>query len=490
MQRLPHGRRARFSLTWNGHVTEAREGDTVAAALHAAGITSVARSRRRHRPIGSSGTFIAGTLASVDGRPNVRLDREPAKPGLDVRMQHVWPRADLDLLSLARLLPARMTYAGFEHTNLMPSGTRRFEIWERLLRFMAGVADAPPAPAERTAPKGARVAVDTVVIGGGPAGRTAASAAAQRGERVMLISRGTAPGQSAARMGASAGELDHRVDVRGGMDAFGIYRDGAFVAAAPLDGRAGALVVEPKKIVLATGRRSCPPLIPGADLPGVMDAATALALAVDCAVAPGTQVAVIGTGAETEVARRLRDLGVNVVATAPAAALRRITGRNAVTGIETDRLISCDALVHAGPWRPDPALAFMAGCDGLLQLRDAPLLSGVSLAGSAGETAEPIILGPAPRDAAFVCPCMDVTVAEILHHVRKGETDVEVLKRLTACGMGPCQGVPCWDQLAALLADELGGAPADYGHPTYRGPRRGLTVAQAAGLDGLVEPDR
>jgi hypothetical protein len=85
---------------------------------------------------------------------------------------------------------------------------------------------------------------------------------------------------------------------------------------------------------------------------------------------------------------------------------------------------------------------------------------------------------------------MDVTVAEILHHVRKGETDVEVLKRLTACGMGPCQGVPCWDQLAALLADELGGAPADYGHPTYRGPRRGLTVAQAAGIDGLVEPDR
>ena len=490
MQRLPHARTARVAFTWNGHAVEGREGDTVGAALHAAGITALGRSRKRHRSIGLSGSFVSGSLATVEARPNVRLDREPLTAGLAVRMQNIWPSADLDLLSLARLLPARMTYAGFEHTSLMPSGTRRFEVWEKLLRFMAGAADAPPAPNQRTAPKGTRVAVDTVVVGGGPAGRIAASAAAQRGERVMLISRGQTPGQSAARMGGILTELDHRVDVRSGLEAFGIYRDGAFVAAAPMDGTTGALVVEPKMIVLATGRRSCPPLIPGADLPGVMDAATALALAVDCAVAPGAQVAVIGTGAETEVARRLRDLGVDVVATAPAAALRRITGRNAVTGIETDRLIACDALVHAGPWRPDPALAFMAGCDGLLQLRGAPLLSGVSIVGSAGEAAEPIILGPWPHDAAFVCPCMDVTVAEILHHVRKGETDVEVLKRLTACGMGPCQGVPCWDQLAALLADELGGAPADYGHPTYRGPRRGLTVAQAAGLDGLVEPDR
>lgn len=490
MHRLPHARTARVPFTWNGHPIDAREGDTVGAALHAAGITTLARSRKRHRPIGLSGAFVAGALATVDGRPNVRLDREPVAAGLDVRMQNTWPRADLDLLSLARLLPARMTYAGFEHTNWMPSGTRRFELWERMLRFMAGVADAPPAPDERTAPKGTRVAVDTVVVGGGPAGRTAASAAAQCGERVILISRGTMPGQAAARMGGSLPELDHRVDVRGGLEAFGIYRDGAFLAAAPMDGRTGALVVEPKKIVLATGRRSCPPVMPGADLPGVMDAPTALMLAADCGVAPGTQVVVIGTGAEVEVARRLRDLGVNVAATAPAESLRRIIGRNAVTGIETNRLISCDALVHAGPWRPDPALAFMAGCDGLLQLRDAPLLSSVALAGSAGDAAEPVILGSEPRDAAFVCPCMDVTVAEILHHVRKGETDVEVLKRLTACGMGPCQGVPCWDQLAALLAEVAGGAPMDYGHPTYRGPRRGLTVAQAAGLDGLVEPDR
>ncbi|MCX7355521.1 MAG: 2Fe-2S iron-sulfur cluster-binding protein [Alphaproteobacteria bacterium] len=490
MQRLSHARPARVAFTWNGHAIEGREGDTVGAALHAASITTLGRSRKHHRPIGLSGSFVSGSLATVDTRPNVRLDREPLAAGLTVRMQNTWPSADLNLLSLARLLPARMTYAGFEHTNLMPSGTRRFEVWEKLLRFMAGVADAPSAPNERTAPKGARVAVDTVVVAGGPAGRIAASAAAQRGERVMLISRGSTPGESAARMVGSLPELDHRVETRGGLEAFGIYRDGAFVAAAPLDGRVGALVIAPKKIVLATGRRSCPPLMPGADLPGVMDAATALSLAVDCAVAPGMQVAVIGTGAEIEVARRLRDLGVHVVATAPTQSLRRITGHNAVTGIETDRLITCDALVHAGPWRPDPALAFMAGCDGLLQLRDAPHLSGVSLAGGAGDAAEPIILGPGPRDAAFVCPCMDVTVAEILHHVRRGETDVEVLKRLTACGMGPCQGVPCWDQLAALLAEEVGGAPADYGHPTYRGPRRGLTVAQAAGLDGLVEPDR
>lgn len=252
MQRLPHARTARAPFTWNGHPIKAREGDTIGTALHAAGITTLARSRKRHRPIGLSGSFIAGSLATVNGRPNVRLDHEPVVAGLDVRMQNTWPRADLDLLSLARLLPARMTYAGFEHTNLMPSGTRRFEVWEKLLRFMAGVADAPPAQDDGTAPRDTRVTVDTVVIGGGSAGRIAASAAAQRGERVMLISRSHTPGHSAARMGGSVPELDHRIDVRGGLEVFGVYRDGAFVAAAPMDDRTGALVVEPKRIVLAT----------------------------------------------------------------------------------------------------------------------------------------------------------------------------------------------------------------------------------------------
>jgi len=49
--------------------------------------------------------------------------------------------------------------------------------------------------------------------------------------------------------------------------------------------------------------------------------------------------------------------------------------------------------------------------------------------------------------------------------------------------------MPCWDNLAAALA-HLTGQPAEsFGHPSYRAPRAGLTLAQAAGLADLVAPE-
>jgi hypothetical protein len=85
---------------------------------------------------------------------------------------------------------------------------------------------------------------------------------------------------------------------------------------------------------------------------------------------------------------------------------------------------------------------------------------------------------------------MDVEVAEIRALVAKGETHVEVLKRLTGCGMGPCQGTPCWDYLAAALGALTGTPPERHGHPSYRPPRGGITLGQAAGLADLVEAER
>ena len=73
--------------------------------------------------------------------------------------------------------------------------------------------------------------------------------------------------------------------------------------------------------------------------------------------------------------------------------------------------------------------------------------------------------------------------------VSDGETHVEVLKRLTGCGMGPCQGTPCWDYLGAALEHLTGQAAASFGHPSYRAPRGGLLLALAGGLADLVEPE-
>jgi bacterioferritin-associated ferredoxin len=84
---------------------------------------------------------------------------------------------------------------------------------------------------------------------------------------------------------------------------------------------------------------------------------------------------------------------------------------------------------------------------------------------------------------------MDVTVGEIRDLVDAGITHVEELKRLTGCGMGPCQGFPCWDLMAAALAEITAEPAASFGHPSYRPPRGTLSIAQAAGLADLVTPE-
>ena len=56
--------------------------------------------------------------------------------------------------------------------------------------------------------------------------------------------------------------------------------------------------------------------------------------------------------------------------------------------------------------------------------------------------------------------------------------------------MGPCQGFPCLDKLAAVLAQRTGEETSHFNQPTYRTPRAANALAQAAGLAGLVEPER
>jgi NADPH-dependent 2,4-dienoyl-CoA reductase/sulfur reductase-like enzyme len=465
-------------------------GDTVAAALYALGIRSLARSRKRHRPLGLSGSFLSGVLGRVNGRPNVRLDLEPVVPGLEACMQNTWPSPRLDLLALAQLLPSHWLRSGFEHTSLLPSGDWRFEAWERLLAFLAGMSPPPDARLPIAVRPGRRVSVDAVVVGGGPAGRAAANDAARTGARVTLVSRSALPGRYARALGISLPELDARVEVIGEADVVGLYREGALVVAAPHRHDEGAVILESKHVVLATGRRSLPPVVPGNDLPGVLDAYTAMILAHDHGVTPGRAVAVIGTGEEALVAERLKALGVAVAHVGPVAEVRRIVGRRGVSGIELDRTVACDALVHAGPWSADPGLQFQAEAEGLRQLLPGKGTERVAAVGAAAAPGEPPALAAAHIDEALVCSCMDVTAGEVLDGIRQGEADPEVLKRLTACGMGPCQGMPCWEALRALIARETGRKVEEIGRPSHRPPRRGLTVAQAAGLHGLVEPDR
>jgi bacterioferritin-associated ferredoxin len=440
------------------------------------------RSRKFHRPQGLGGVFIAGVKAQVDGLPNRRLDQTPAKPGLSIRMQNTWPNGRLDVLRLAGLIPRRLLRGGFEHPAWLPGGSRRFQLWESFLRFMAGGAPTDPA-LTGTALAGERRTVDVAIVGGGPAGRKAAIDAAASGASVLVVSRGRA---TAAALGAALPDLPKGALLLGGWEACGLYRRGTLLLCTPLDG-GPAKLIEAKRLILATGRRSIPPLVSGADLPGVLDLATAISL-LDQKIDLGRAV-LIGTGDLAALRETLTGMGALIMATHPAASLWRVSGRNRVERAEFEAgSMECDAVVHAGPWRSDPALPFQATADGEFRLGANALPTHIEIVGSAAAGDEAIVHGPTLDDHAFVCPCMDVSVGEIRDLVESGITHVEELKRLTGCGMGPCQGFPCWDLLAAALAEITGEAAISFGHPSFRPPRGALSIAQAAGLADLVAP--
>src|SRR5688572_1340386 len=80
-------RGAPFTVTLDGAVLTAHEGETVLAVLWAAGIRSFRLTARTRQPRG----FFCGMgtcfdcLVTIDGRSSVRACVEPARPGMAIR---------------------------------------------------------------------------------------------------------------------------------------------------------------------------------------------------------------------------------------------------------------------------------------------------------------------------------------------------------------------------------------------------------------------
>ena len=220
----------------------------------------------------------------------------------------------------------------------------------------------------------------------------------------------------------------------------------------------------------------------------VLDARTGLHLAARYGVPPGNKILVAGSNKGRAIAERLIALGCNVIDFIEASSIERILGHRSISGVVTKgRTIKCDCLIHAGPWRTDPALPFQASADGDLRLVAGESPSHVHKVGACNEEDEDITFGPALNRDSLVCPCMDVTVDEVIDLIDQNITHVEELKRRTTCGMGTCQGVPCWDYLAAVIAHVSGKPIHEIGHPSYRPPRAAITFGQAAGLVDVTE---
>src|SRR5580698_5328094 len=176
-------------------------GDTLASALLANGIHLVGRSFKYHRPRGilSAGSEEPNALVTIDrgeGRvtPNLRATTIELYDGLKARTQNAWPSVRFDLGAIAGLA-APLLSAGFYYKTFKWPASFWKRLYEPAIRAAAGMGIAPTEPdPDRYAQRYAHC--DVLVIGAGPAGLAAASAASKHGDRVIICDERAAVGGS------------------------------------------------------------------------------------------------------------------------------------------------------------------------------------------------------------------------------------------------------------------------------------------------------
>jgi len=199
------------------------------------------------------------------------------------------------------------------------------------------------------------------------------------------------------------------------------------------------LHVQADEVVVATGTVEVHPAVPGNRLAGILTKRAAerlLAAGVDLG-----RVATVGP----ELSRFEGDDAGRV--------------RAVVTSDETTT--ECDTAVVDLGLAPRDLLARMAPG------------GTVSTAGAAGDDF-PL---PAPTSAGVVCGCMGTTVADLATAWAKGYTDIELLKRASWAGLGPCQGGACLPHLRSFVAARTGAVVEPF---TARPAARQITLAEAA----------
>jgi glycine/D-amino acid oxidase-like deaminating enzyme len=270
------------SIRFDGCPVSALPGETVAAALSAAGVLAYRRTSSgapRGLWCGMGACF--DCLVTIDGRPNQRACLAKVVPGMVVE---------------------------------------------------SAPGAAPLAPEPQAAPE--ELAPEVMVVGAGPAGLSAAIAAAEAGCDVLVLDeRDASGGQYLKPLAASHAhpapdrQFRQSAALRDRALAAGVaFRHGATVWGAFAPDEIAALIggrnvlIRPQRLILAPGAHERPVPIPGWTLPGVMTTGALQTLARANRVSPAPRVIVAGNGPlNLQLACELVEGGVEVAAVLEAA---------------------------------------------------------------------------------------------------------------------------------------------------------------------------
>jgi sarcosine oxidase subunit alpha len=445
-------------FTFDGVEHAGLEGDTLASALLANDLTG-------------------GFRSPILGRPRGVMTDGPEEPNAFVAVRAPWE----DVMVPATMVP-------------LVDGL--------IAESRAGVgnlADAGGTPARASH---VHRHVETLVVGGGPAGCDAASAAAADGDRVLLV-------EERRRVSGDA-PFGEDVFVLTDAVALGIY-DGGYVVvherSRPLE---RVWHVRAGRVVIATGAVERPIAFAGNDLPGVMLAGSALRWATRFGVGCGERaVAYVTNDWGRLAAEELGETGIELVALVDAREGGRVVraegmgSLSRVTIAEPERTVEADLLLVSGGWSPNLTLwraiggglrydedraAFVPGGGGPAWLEVVGTAAGGELPAAA-----PVWFVEDGEDAAkFVDLQRDQTVADITAAVGAGLRSVEHVKRATYIGTAIDQGRTSAVLTAEIVNALLGEAPGAQGPSNARPPAAPVSFAALAGPFGgdLLDPVR
>jgi sarcosine oxidase, subunit alpha len=441
-RRLPEGgswidRSKPITFRFDGTEYEGFEGDTLASALLANGVTG-------------------GFRSPILGRPRGIMTAGPEEPNAFVEVSEPWfdPIVAATMVELVDGLVADPR-----------AGVGRLREVE---------VSATPVAEHR------HVHVETLVVGGGPSGRAAAIDAASHGDRVMLVDerhRGDDPPDG--------------VTVLPRTTALGIYDDGYVVAHERVPDRARLWHVRAGRVILATGATERPIAFAGNDRPGVMLASAAASYVERFGTLPGDHAGLVTTndGGITS-ADVLRRAGADVATTLGVgqdlSGISREVEVVLVSGGWNPNLALWRAI--GGSVRFDDRRACFRPGDGPPWLRVVGSARGDRL-----PVSETYWLDTADDYSEhFVDLQRDQTVADIAEALDAGLSSVEHVKRATYIGTAIDQGRTSGVLTAAIVNQLLGAGPDAQGPTSARPPAVPVPYATIAGPDrgDLLDPIR